>query len=87
LALLSDHVKEKNMSMATDEGKMAKPTARRTTLLTNREQQVAALLTRGLSNKDIARLLDLTEGTVKLHVHHILLKLGVPSRRAISHAQ
>jgi len=78
------------MSMATDEGKVGKASSKtfgRTAALTNREQQVAALLSRGLSNKAIARLLDVTEGTVKLHVHHILLKLGVPSRRAITQTQ
>jgi len=75
------------MSMATDEGKILSKTLRRTAPLTTREQQVAALLSRGLSNKAIARLLDVTEGTVKLHVHHILLKLGVPSRRAITQTQ
>ena len=48
--------------------------------LTLRETEVAALVSRGLSNKEIARELDLSESTVKHHVHSILGKIGVPSR-------
>jgi DNA-binding NarL/FixJ family response regulator len=48
--------------------------------LTLRESQVAELVSRGLSNKEIARELDLSESTVKHHVHSILGKIGVPSR-------
>ena len=49
-------------------------------LLSGREQQIAELICSGLSNKLIARQLDLSEGTVKQHVHHILLKLGTHNR-------
>jgi two-component system nitrate/nitrite response regulator NarL len=49
-------------------------------MLTNREQQVAALVCDGLSNKMIARKLGVTEGTVKIHVHMIYRKLGILSR-------
>ena len=48
--------------------------------LSSREQQVAALVGDELSNKIIARQLDLTEGTVKRHVHNILLKVGACNR-------
>jgi DNA-binding NarL/FixJ family response regulator len=49
--------------------------------LTPREYQVAMLLVAcGSSNKEVARQLGLTEGTVKLHVHKIIQKLGVKSR-------
>ena len=48
--------------------------------LTLRESQVAELVSRGLSNKEIARAFDLSESTVKHHVHSILAKIGVPSR-------
>ena len=54
--------------------------APRTAELTLRESQVAELVSRGLSNKEIARALDLSESTVKHHVHSILGKSGVPSR-------
>jgi DNA-binding NarL/FixJ family response regulator len=52
----------------------------RTVELTLRESQVAELVSRSLSNKEIARELDLSESTVKHHVHSILGKIGVPSR-------
>jgi two-component system, NarL family, nitrate/nitrite response regulator NarL len=47
---------------------------------TPREQEVLGLLADGLSNKLIARELELSEGTVKVHVKHILKKLGLHSR-------
>jgi DNA-binding NarL/FixJ family response regulator len=48
--------------------------------LTNREMDVADLISRGLSNKEIARALDLSESTVKHHVHAILGKKRLGSR-------
>jgi DNA-binding NarL/FixJ family response regulator len=51
--------------------------------LTPREYQVAMLVARGLSNKQVARLLEITEGTVKVHVHKIMEKLDVKSRYAV----
>ena len=48
--------------------------------LTRRELEVAHLLVAGLRNRDIARRLFLSESTVKLHVRHILGKLGARSR-------
>src|SRR5437868_3699544 len=52
--------------------------------LTPREQQVAALVADGLSNKEIARRLHLSVGTVKHYVHQILEKTELPSRVAIA---
>jgi len=37
-------------------------------------------IARGASNKEIARALDIAETTVKIHVQHILRKLGLASR-------
>ena len=48
--------------------------------LSSREQEVARLAASGLSNKLIARELDLSDGTVKMHMHHILAKLRLGSR-------
>ncbi len=48
--------------------------------LTPRQKEVLALLAQGMSNKLIARALDLGEGTVKIHVAAVLKALGVPNR-------
>ena len=48
--------------------------------LTSRQAQVLALMVRGLSNRDIAEQLDLSEGTVKIHVTAVFKALGVNSR-------
>src|SRR5438874_11346516 len=48
--------------------------------LTERETEVLRLLAQGHSNKEIARHLQIVEDTVKVHVKHILAKLGVQSR-------
>ncbi len=48
--------------------------------LTAREDQILKLIAQGLSNKMIARKLDITEGTVKVHVKHLLKKLNLRSR-------
>ncbi len=48
--------------------------------LTTRQRQVLALLTEGKPNKVIARALDLTEGTVKIHMAAIFRALGVSNR-------
>ncbi len=48
--------------------------------LTPREREILEAVADGLSNKMIARALQITEGTVKLHVKAILRKLGVRSR-------
>ena len=49
-------------------------------LLTLREQQILKHLALGESNKTIARALDISHDTVKLHVRHILAKLNLTSR-------
>lgn len=49
-------------------------------LLTPRQREVLALLGKGQANKEIARALQLAEGTVKLHVTAILKTLGVNNR-------
>lgn len=48
--------------------------------LTIREQQLLALIGRGLRNKEIASELNLSDQTVKHHVHHMLRKLGASDR-------
>ena len=48
--------------------------------LSERERDVLRLLTRGCSNSEIAKSLFLSEATVKTHVTHVLMKLGVRDR-------
>jgi two-component system nitrate/nitrite response regulator NarL len=53
---------------------------RESATLTRREQEILDGLAQGLSNKLIARSLDITEATVKVHVKNLLKKLGFRSR-------
>lgn len=48
--------------------------------LTPREQDILRLIAQGLPNKLIARQLDITESTVKVHVKHLLKKMKLKSR-------
>ena len=48
--------------------------------LTPREKDILRHIAEGLSNKMVARRLDISEGTVKVHVKHLLKKLGLRSR-------
>ncbi|MBC8136295.1 MAG: response regulator transcription factor [Fibrella sp.] len=48
--------------------------------LTHREEEVLRLLSTGLTNREIAGLLYISEGTAKTHVEHIIGKLGVSDR-------
>jgi DNA-binding NarL/FixJ family response regulator len=57
---------------------------RSSTGLTSREQQLIPLIERGLTNKQIAAHLNLSEQTVKNHVHRILGKLGIGDRLDVS---
>ena len=52
--------------------------------LTPREQQVTVLVSAGLSNKEVARRLEMSEGTVKIHLHNIYAKTGVANRTALA---
>jgi two-component system nitrate/nitrite response regulator NarL len=47
---------------------------------TPREEEILGLIAKGFSNKLIARKFDLSVGTVKVHVKHILKKLKLKSR-------
>lgn len=51
--------------------------------LTRREQQLVPLISRGLTNKEIAAQLNLSEQTVKNHIHRILQRMGVADRFAV----
>jgi DNA-binding NarL/FixJ family response regulator len=49
-------------------------------VLSPREREIALLVARGLSNKEVARALGVSDGTVKIHLHSIFQKLGAKSR-------
>lgn len=51
--------------------------------LTERQRQILALLVQGKSNKEIARDLGITEGTVKQHLQTIFDRIGIRSRLKI----
>ena len=51
--------------------------------LSRREQQLVGLIQKGLTNKEMASHLSLSEQTVKNHVHRMLRKLGAPDRLSI----
>ena len=48
--------------------------------LTEREVEVLHFAAKGLRNKEIARVIGRTEGTVKVHLKHLMAKLGVEDR-------
>lgn len=52
--------------------------------VTAREQEVIGLVSQGLSNKEIGRELDLSAGTVKIHLHRIYQKLAIHNRTALA---
>jgi DNA-binding NarL/FixJ family response regulator len=53
-------------------------------VLTTREREIASLIADGLSNHDIAERLVISDGTVEVHVKHILGKLGFRSRTQVA---
>ncbi len=56
------------------------PVARTARLLTSREAEIVSWIDRGLSNKEIAKELNLSPYTIKNHIHKILHKLSVHDR-------
>ncbi len=51
--------------------------------LTSRELEVMRLLASQLENEEIARRLGVSPGTVKIHIHHVYMKLGVSGRQEL----
>ena len=56
------------------------PPAATHTDLTEREREILGLLSDGRSNKEIARVLGISDATVKVHIKHVLSKLNMKSR-------
>lgn len=55
-----------------------------TPLLTPRERDVARLVAAGQRNRVIAATLGISEGTVKMHLHNVYVKLGLESRTQLA---
>jgi two-component system, NarL family, nitrate/nitrite response regulator NarL len=75
--VLSDQLAEVLALSFRDEDKAPGPDLNS---LTRRELQILKYIAEGLSNKLIGRKLDIAESTVKVHVKHLLKKLGLRSR-------
>ena len=54
------------------------------TVLTERERQIMHLVSEGLSNKEVGRRLNICDGTIKVHLHHIYQKLAISNRTALA---
>jgi DNA-binding NarL/FixJ family response regulator len=54
------------------------------TALTDRERQITHLVSKGLSNKEVGRRLNLSDGTIKVHLHNIYQKLAINNRTALA---
>ncbi len=52
--------------------------------LTIRERQIVLAVSEGATNRQVGRRLRLAEGTVKIHLHHIYRKLGIPNRTTLA---
>jgi len=72
------------LDMAPWLAKLDKLQANPPELLTRREREIAELVAEGLTNRDIATRLYLSERTAQNHVQHILTKLGVTNRSRIA---
>jgi DNA-binding NarL/FixJ family response regulator len=68
---------------ATDPGPPAAEAETRLVGLTNRETQTAELVAEGITNREIARRLGISEKTVEKYVSNLLTKLGVAGRAAV----
>jgi non-specific serine/threonine protein kinase len=80
VALVLNDVEADGLSAEKSSGKR-----RQHTILSQREEEVLRLVAEGLTNKEIARQLIVTENTVKTHVTSLFNKLGVDSRaRAVA---
>jgi two-component system nitrate/nitrite response regulator NarL len=53
-------------------------------VLTDRERQIMKLVSEGLSNKEIGRRLKISDGTIKVHLHHIFQKLEISNRTVLA---
>ena len=79
-AFLSPRIAQKVIARLGDGFARADKARTRLTHLTTREREVLTLVGQGMSNQEIARTLNLAEGTVKTHVSAILQRLTLTNR-------
>ena len=53
-------------------------------LLTGREREITRMVSEGLSNREVGQRLNISEGTIKVHLHHIYDKLAIGNRTALA---
>jgi ATP/maltotriose-dependent transcriptional regulator MalT len=74
------YVRSNDIALARRAGLRTRSARNPTELLSPRELEVFGLMARGFRNRDIAKALVISPSTVKVHVRHILEKLGVRTR-------
>jgi non-specific serine/threonine protein kinase len=79
-----DEIVADALAPAEPTGLQIPPSGTRSGPLTRREREVAALIARGLTNRQIAEALFIAERTADTHVEHILAKLGLGSRTQVA---
>lgn len=72
--------------IARHKASLPNPSVRASIGLSRREQQLVGLIQQGLTNKEMASRLHLSEQTIKNHVHRMLRKANVPDRFAMVEA-
>ncbi|MFN2190297.1 MAG: two-component system response regulator NarL [Candidatus Promineifilaceae bacterium] len=76
--VISDHLTQLLAKALRDEDNLVEH--RSLSTLTRREQEILEQIAKGMSNRSIAETLNIMEGTVKVHVKHLLKKLNLHSR-------
>ena len=78
ILVISDHLTQLLAKALREGGKLKEKDP--ITSLTAREKEILQCITRGQSNRQIANVLNISEGTVKVHVKHLLKKINLHSR-------
>jgi two-component system, NarL family, nitrate/nitrite response regulator NarL len=82
--IANNHISSPPNSYELESAQEAPNKVKGTHALTDRERQIMRLVSEGLSNKEIARRLNLTDGTIKVHLHRIFQKLEVSNRTVLA---
>ncbi|NGX94547.1 MAG: response regulator transcription factor [Candidatus Afipia apatlaquensis] len=74
---------DENVSLGQRYSARADTSSQSLACLTEREREIMHEISKGFSNKEAARRLNISEGTVKIHLHHIYHKLSIRNRAAL----